>query len=119
MYIVRQPETIACNPSPTCSVYEYSMDDKDMNGALVHISGRYPVDGWSVNLLSKEMAYIIQGEGRIVVNDQATPLSKGDTLLILPGEKFFWEGEMEIFMPCSPAWTKDQYQLLSSLDEHT
>jgi len=29
---------------------------------------------------------------------------------IIKGEKYFWEGEMEMFMPCTPAWYPEQHK---------
>lgn len=72
-------------------------------GAFVCIQGRYPDTGYALNLRCKEMAYIISGSGRVVVDGNETPLSKGSIVLILPGEQFFWGGTMEMFMPCTPA----------------
>jgi hypothetical protein len=36
----------------------------------------------------------------------------GDLVLIEPGEKYFWEGNMDLFIPCSPAWYPEQHKLI-------
>jgi len=56
------------------------------------------------------LAYIITGSGKITINDKEINLEAGDLILIEPGEKFFWEGKMTMFMPCAPAWYTDQYK---------
>jgi len=56
------------------------------------------------------MGYIISGSGKLVVEDKEYELTAGDLVLINPGEKFYWQGNMEIFMPCAPAWSPDQYK---------
>ena len=109
MYIVHNHEAVKCETSTACTAYEYCMSEKDINGAVVHIRGRYPNTGHAVNLRCKEMAYVISGSGRAVVDGKEVPLSKGDVILILPEEKFFWDGDMELFIPCTPAWTPEQY----------
>ncbi len=86
------------------------MEDKDINGAVIKLSGRYPDKGRAVNLICKEMAYIIKGFGRIVVEGEEMKLEEGDLVLIDKGEKFFWEGNMKIFMPCVPAWHPEQHK---------
>ena len=86
------------------------MEDKNINGAVIKLSGRYPDKGWAVNEICKEMGYIISGSGKLVVEDKEYELTAGDLVLINPGEKFYWQGDMEIFMPCAPAWSPNQYK---------
>ena len=67
-------------------------------------------NGRVINLKCKELAYIIKGSGRLVVEDKETKLNEGDLVLIEAGEKFFWEGNMRMFMPCTPAWYPEQHK---------
>jgi len=46
----------------------------------------------------------------LAVEDKEYEIGAGDLVLINPGEKFYWQGNMEIFMPCAPAWSPDQYK---------
>jgi len=78
-----------------------------INGAVIKLSGRYPDKGRAVNEICKEMGYIISGSGKLTIEDEEYELSAGDLVLINPGEKFYWQGEMEMFMPCAPAWTPE------------
>ncbi len=95
-----------------CTAYEYPMEDRDINGAVISLSGRYPDKGWAINEICKEMGYIVSGSGKLVVEDKEYELSAGDLVLINPGEKFYWQGNMEIFMPCAPAWNPQQYKII-------
>lgn len=61
-----------------------------------------------MNQICKEAAYIHEGSGKVVVNDEEHVVKAGDLVLIEPGEKFHWEGDMSIFISCTPAWTKEQ-----------
>lgn len=106
MKIVRKNQT----NSAGCVAIEYPLGDKDINGSVIELSGREPDQGRIVNLLCKELAYIITGSGKITINDKEINLEAGDLILIEPGEKFFWEGKMTMFMPCAPAWYTDQYK---------
>ncbi len=110
MKIVRKNETKSFKNSEVCTAIEYPIDDKDINGAVIELSGRYPDKGRTMNEISKEMAYVIKGSGRVVVEGVETHLDEGDLVLIDPGEKFFWEGNMTLFMPCTPAWSPDQHK---------
>lgn len=114
MYVVTHADAVQHSSSTSCTVYEYIIPEKDINGALVHIRGRYPETGWVMNRICKEMVYVISGTGKVVVEGKEIALSKKMVILILPGEKYYWEGDMELFMPCTPAWTPDQYVQISS-----
>ena len=110
MKIVYKNQTEKFKNSDACTAIEYPLGDKDINGAIIELSGRYPEKGRVVNLKCKEMAYIIKGSGKVVVEDKETKFQEGDLILIEAGEKFFWEGNSIIFMPCTPAWNKEQYK---------
>jgi len=47
-----------------------------------------------------------------VVNHEEHPLDTGDAVIIEAGEKYYWEGNMKLFISCRPAWNKDQHQLV-------
>lgn len=110
MKIVRKNETKEFKNGAQCIAIEYPLGDKDINGAVGKINGRYPETGRAVNRKCKEMAYVISGSGKIVVEGKEYPFTTGDLLLIEPGERYFWEGKFDIFMPCTPAWYPEQHQ---------
>ena len=56
------------------------------------------------------MAYIINGSGRIVVEDQEYMLNRGDLILIDVKEKYYWEGNLEMFVSCTPPWNANQHR---------
>lgn len=95
-----------------CIVRDYPFNDSDINGAIIKINGRSPLTGRTVNTKCKEMVYIIKGEGKIVVSDKETKLTVGDLILINPMEEYYWEGNMEMFVPCTPAWTPEQHKII-------
>lgn len=99
--------------SPGCTVREYETKNKDINIAVVTISGRYPTSGWAMNEKCTMMAFILKGKGSLFIEDRAVGLSENDGALILPGEKYAWEGEMTILLPATPAWYPEQYKVLS------
>src|SRR3989304_8555052 len=104
MKIVRKNETKEFKNSDQCVAIEYPLGDKDINGAVIKLNGRYPEKGRIVNTKVKEMAYVIGGLGKIVIEGKEYPLSTGDLLLIDANEKYFWESNLEMFVPCVPAW---------------
>ncbi len=93
-----------------CTSEEYLLGDTDINGAVVKLSGRYPESGRVMNTKCKELVYVMSGKGKIVTEDRELKLKSGDMILIEPGEKYFWQGDLTMFVPCTPAWTPEQTQ---------
>jgi len=98
--------------SKNCIAYEYPLEDIDINCALINLNGRYPVKGRVMNIICKEIGYIIKGSGKIVVEGKIYKLKAGDQILIEPNEKYYWQGNMEFVVPCTPAWSSDQHIIL-------
>lgn len=109
MKIIHKNETKIFKNSEACTAVEYSLGDKDINGAIIKIKGRYPDKGRTVNLKCKELAYVIRGSGKVSIEGNETEISEGSLILIEPREKFFWEGDLIMFMPCTPAWYPEQH----------
>jgi len=110
MKITRRSQTRTHKNNETCIAIEYPMDDKDINGAVVELTGRYPMTGRVTNLECKEMCYIIKGSGKVVVEGIETMLNEGDLVLIEPGEKYYWEGNLTMLASCTPAWHLGQHK---------
>src|SRR4030042_3009590 len=110
MKVVERSQTKEFKNSEVCTAIEYPLGDKDINGAVIELNGRYPDSGRAVNAKCKEMAYVINGSGRVVVEDEEIQLNQGDLILIDAGERYFWEGNMTLFMPCTPAWYPEQHK---------
>lgn len=110
MKIIHKNQTNLFKNSSTCNAIEYPLEDKDVNGTIIELNGRFPEKGSAMNLLCKELAFVISGEGRIVAEGIEENFSKGDLILIKPQEKYFWEGKAVIFMVCTPPWYAGQYK---------
>lgn len=94
---------------PTNVTYEYNIEDKDINYCIVNINGRFPLQGYAINKVCKEMAHILQGSGYIWVDGIRTELKEDDVVLIMPNEKYYWEGNFRLGIPCAPAWYPEQH----------
>ncbi len=110
MKVVRHNETKEFKNSDVCTAIEYPLGDKDINGAIIKLDGRYPDRGRVMNLKCKELVYVMKGSGRVVVENEEVKLDEGDLVLVEPGEKYFWEGKLVMFMPCTPAWYPKQHR---------
>ena len=98
-----------------CKTLEYSFGDKDIDLGIATITGRYPEKGYCVNLISKELIYIIEGSGEICFENKSIQFSKGDSILINSNEKYYWNSEYcKVSMSCTPAWTIEQYRIIEN-----
>lgn len=110
MKIVRAIQAQEFRVSTVCTATEYPLGDKDINGAVIKLDGRYPEKGRVMNEECKELAYVIEGSGRLVAGNEAQEIKQGDVALLLPGEKYYFEGQLTMFMPCHPAWYPQQHK---------
>lgn len=110
MKIIKKNQAKVHKNSDVCIAIEYSLDDKDINGAVVKLNGRYPDKGRVVNLKCKELSYIIKGSGEVIVEGQEIKFKEEDVILIEPGEKYYWEGNFIMFVSCVPAWYLEQHK---------
>lgn len=95
--------------SDNCIVSEFPIEDHDINFAIVKVSSRYPDSGLATNTISKEIVYVQEGAGIVVVNAVEHALKAGDVVLIAPNEKFYWDGNMTLHISCTPAFTPEQH----------
>ena len=108
-------ETTLIKNSDTSMLTEYSilLKDKDIDCGVNEIHGRYPVKGYCTNKICKELCYILEGNGKInKKNGEVIEFKKDDAILIENEEIYYWEGNCKIIMVCTPAWYKDQCELL-------
>ena len=99
--------------SDNCKVIEYSFNDKDIDLGVAIIKGRYPASGYGMNLISKELVYILEGSGSLICGDKKIEFAQGDSILIEPNEKYYFDTQYsKIAMACTPAWSKEQYRMV-------
>ncbi|MDN5274353.1 MAG: hypothetical protein JWP06_254 [Candidatus Saccharibacteria bacterium] len=111
MEVVKSNETVRYQNSESCVVIEYEMhDEKDINGAVIELTGRYPESGFVTNDVSKELVYVINGTGKLVCSNTETTLQARDMILIQPGEIYYFEGKLSMLISSSPAWYPEQHR---------
>lgn len=115
MQLITKAEAESFTNGPTCTGYGFPFGDKDIDIAVVTVNGRYPEEGFVLNELSKEIAYILSGKGNITIANETTrSVQAGDAVMIQPGEKYYWGGDnLEMIMPCSPAFDPAQHKSLT------
>ena len=110
MKVVRQREASPHQNNEFCTATAYPTGDKDISVALIELTGRYPSKGTVLNEKCKELAYVIKGSGKLIVENKEVLLGEGDLVWIEPGEKYFWDGHMTLLMSCTPAWYPEQHR---------
>ena len=113
MQIVKQKQTHWVETAPSTTVEEYVMHERGISGATAVISGRYPLEGYAVNLLSKELVLVISGSGTIGTRGKKTPIVIGDCILIKPKEKYYWDGHMALFIATAPGFKSTQHKIVT------
>lgn len=109
MEYVKLQDAIKHENSSQCTVLEYVMQNNQINIGVAEIEGRYPDEGYAVNLKCTEMGYVVKGHGRLVTESSSAELGVGDVILIPAGEKYYWEGHMTVVLPVAPAWYPEQH----------
>ena len=112
MKVIKSIQAEEFKNNDACTAFEYHLDDKEINVAVIKLDGRYPEKGRVMNTLCKELSYILKGTGKLFLEDQIIDVDEGDVVMIEPGEKYYWEGTMTMFVPCVPAWTKEQHKIV-------
>lgn len=93
-----------------CFGYEFNLGTKELDGAIVNVNDRFPVEGRAVNEVCREIAYAISGSGQIVIEGKPFDIKSEDLIVIDKGERFYWNGNFKLFVYCSPAWYPGQHK---------
>ncbi len=113
MKVIRSNEAIEDANSDVCKTVEYSFNDKDIDYGLATITGRYPESGCCVNLVSKELFYVLEGSLEVCCEEKNVKLQKGDSFLINNNEKYYLNSDYcKVSMTCTPAWSLDQHKIV-------
>lgn len=110
MKLIRRSAVEGHKASEATIVSEYATGDKDINVAVIKISGRYPSTGRVMNEKCKELGFVMEGSGKIVVEGEEFLFQEGDLISIEPGEKYFWDANAILLVPTVPAWYPEQHK---------
>ena len=90
------------------TAHEYPSQNKNISGGYVEIKGRHPSEGYICNKSCTELVFIIEGSATLTTEKESNILSKGDQVIINPGERYYWDGDCVAFVPATPPWTPEQ-----------
>ncbi len=110
MKVVTLNEAISRQNSSSCTAYEYEFTgEKDINSAVIELTGRYPESGQALNDVCKEQVYVVSGSGVLTQANHTYDLNQGDMALIQPGEPYYFDGTLKMLISSSPAWYTEQH----------
>ena len=113
MQTIKNSRAINGANSDKCKTLEYSFNDKDIDLGIATITGRYPESGYCVNVISKELIYVLDGNGKLCFDNKFVEFEKGDSILINSNEKYYWDTKYcVVSMSCTPAWSEEQHKLV-------
>ena len=113
MQFIKKSNAVKGANSNKCETIEYSFNDKDMDLGIATITGRYPENGFCVNTISKELIYVLDGNGKLYFENNCIEFEEGDSILINSNEKYYWDSAYCIVsMTCTPAWNEEQHKLV-------
>ena len=97
--------------SKTCSVFSYEDYQKeDLSLATAIINGRYPEKDRVLNSESKEIYYVISGDGIIYSEKGEFKIKKGDFYVFEKSEKYYVKGnDLHLSILNIPKFTVEQH----------
>ena len=110
MKIVKANDAVSFKNAENCYGTEASFDGAPLNGALITVKGRYPESGYVMNEVCAELAFVVRGRGRICSDEESIEFGLHDNLYLASGEKFYWEGDFDIYTICTPVFYPEQHK---------
>jgi len=100
--------------SPSTTVFTYPSDLKELDVARIKVKGRNPYKEGTFFIEHKchVLCYIIKGSGKVIINGEEFKVKAEDTITIPAGEKYFIEGNLDYIAACSPAYFKEQNEIV-------
>ncbi len=98
--------------SDICYGKEFKPSSTDkIDIAKIFIRGKFPASGYGYLEESHEMAVVIRGEGYIETKTgEHHDLKVGDVVHVEPLERFRWGGDMDLIIPCGPAFDPKKHK---------
>ncbi|HEY1835783.1 MAG TPA: cupin domain-containing protein [Candidatus Saccharimonadales bacterium] len=99
--------------SDKCYGREYVPGSGTIDVAKISIRGEYPGGGkYGYLEEAHEMAVVVHGKGYIETKKgEHYDLQEGDVVYVEPMERFRWGGNMDMIVPCGPAFDPSKYKI--------
>jgi len=99
-------------PGETKGLLYPSSPKKDQTIASIKINGKYPKKGYSINDLSMETIYLLEGFFTIEADKKIFEIEPGDIFMVFPKVKYKIKGKGKAMVFISPAWEKNKNKII-------
>jgi len=124
MKVVRKEEVPEALVAPLGElIYEFFGPPADQGGSLKHSLAYVVIPPGKLSPKhyhesAEESYFMLKGTARMIMDDKEFTISKGQALLVMPGEvhQIFndSDSDVELIVTCAPAWTPDDFHILDS-----
>ncbi|MBS3052722.1 MAG: AraC family ligand binding domain-containing protein [Candidatus Aenigmarchaeota archaeon] len=111
--IIKLKETNKVANSEKCVAYEYLFGSGKTSLALIEMKNRYPDRGFAINKVFEEIIFVLNGKGRITIDGKSYDLTKNDAVMLKPGKKYYYEGDIKVLTFTSPAFKVENHEVLN------
>ncbi|MDX2776611.1 hypothetical protein PV379_04575 [Streptomyces caniscabiei] len=88
---------------------EYDNAAAKLNVAHIKITGRYPNTGFTYNREVDSVIHVLSGQGILGQKEGAAiSLKQHDQIHLAAGDRYFFEGTLEVLYAATPKWTPEQ-----------
>lgn len=110
MKYLKEKDTEKFEKGKSTVTFEYPLGEEDINIGFATIKGRMPESGYCYNEKCKELIYITKGIGTFyLLSGEEVAFKEKDVILIDIGDAYYFEGDFEMTMSCTPAWYPEQH----------
>jgi len=107
---VSKSEVVKIDRSKSTTIFSYPQKTKAVSVVRIKVNGRHPQED-NLKFIEHDchvLFYIINGKGKVVIEDVNYNLSSEDTITILPGRRYYIEGNLDYLAIVSPAYYREQ-----------
>jgi mannose-6-phosphate isomerase class I len=98
------------------SALDYNLPIDELNISEIHLSKRYPTEGFVLNAKSRMIVRILEGGVTFTSEDESVFLPKGSVVLVDTNKKYAWEPkpEVSLYIVSTPPWTAEQAEVIAN-----
>ena len=93
---------------------DFNLPMEESNVAEIHLSKRYPNEGFALNTKSKMIVRVLEGGVAFICEGESVFLPKGSVVLVEANKQYAWEPKSEVllYIVSIPPWTLEQAELV-------
>ncbi len=99
-------------PGKTDGILYPSSPKGDQTIAVVQMKGVYPQKGWSLNDVSTETIFLLEGRFTIETKEKKYELFPEDMFLVFPNTKYRIRGEGKAIVLITPSWETNKNKIV-------